>query len=184
LRCVFCCRLCCSLCVSRYRRDVVRCVRNVLCSEFLIVRIDVRHDSDRARHVRPARRPAGRRRGSSSTGHCPPTPARSRVCARFGRVSYPVSSVRRGEREPRGPPRRRRVARRARAVQRPPSSARPAAGLLLRRITNTKNERRIVRPRYAGGGARLTGARPVKPAVGWYMPFGFRSGQNRATCGS
>jgi len=30
----------------------------------------------------------------------------------------------------------------------------------------------------------LTGARPVKPAVGWYMPVGFRSGQSRATCGS
>ena len=133
----------------------------------------------------PGARPAGRRRGrgSSSTGHCPPTPARSRMRAVWPRfVSVIPSGIERSHGRARGAEAQ-AVARRARAVQRPPSSARPAAGLLLRRITNTKNERRIgastVRRR-----RRSPGARPVKPAVGWYMPVGFRSGQNRATCGS
>jgi hypothetical protein len=134
--------------------------------------------------VPPGARPAGRRRGrgSSSTGHCPPTPARSRMRAVWPRF---VSGIERSQGRARG---RRGTGGRAggrvpSSVLPPPRTARPAAGLLRRRITNTKNERRIgastVRRR-----RRSPGARPVKPAVGWYMPVGFRSGQNRATCGS
>ena len=130
-------------------------------------------------------RPARGRRGGGA-GRARPAIARQRrrdrVCARFGRVSYPV----RYRAFAGASARRRGTGGRAAGACRPASSllrARPAAGLLLRRITNTKNERRIgastVRRR-----RRSPGARPVKPAVGWYMPVGFRSGQNRATCGS
>ena len=71
-------------------------------------------------------------------------------------------------------------------------SARPTAGFrscsastfVELRISNEngKTNRCVQAPRYAGGGAH--GGAPVKPAVGWYMPVEFRTGQNRATCGS
>ena len=119
----------------------------------------------------------GRRRPGAAAPRLTPRPAdrparsRMRVWPRFIRVS----SVRRGERGGRGRVRP--------SVLPPPRAPRGAAGCCFveLRIRRTKDEVGASTVRRRG---RSPGARPVKPAVGWYMPFGFRSGQNRATCGS
>jgi hypothetical protein len=133
------------------------------------------------RHVRPARGRRGGGAGSSSTGHWARRNAgaiayRRGVAAFYPRYrAFAGASARAEAQAVAG------ACRPASSLLRGPRA--PRRGCCFVELRNTKNERRIgastVRRR-----RRSPGARPVKPAVGWYMPVGFRSGQNRATCGS
>lgn len=105
------------------------------------------------------------------------TPRRRRVSSRrAGAYGY----------GPRSQGRARRSRSRASSVS-PRAPRRGSVRVPLRPSSNyeyrTRTVRRIgaSRPHGTPAGA-LTGARPVKPAVGWYMPVEFRTGQNRATC--
>ena len=145
----------------------------------MIVRIDVRH-------VRPARGRRGRRRGSGVELDRP-LPANAGAIA-YMRGSWPraflvLSGIERSAFA--GARARRAEAQAVAGACRPASSLlRAPRGGVVASSNYEYEERKTNRCVHGTPAGALTGARPVKPAVGWYMPVGFRSGQNRATCGS